>query len=245
MNLPKMNLHSHSRYSDGAGKIKHIVKRSVKIGLKYLAITDHLTDSWKAGIMPTLDSKQKIDRYLNEISRCRRELDRKKSSLKIYKGVEIDIGSSEKHILNLVDPRKFDIILWEYLETPESIGFVRKIIYRWTRSFKEKGNSPIFGLAHFNPSYFLHSGMELLIRFLKEFNIYFEFNTRYSDCFSTKNETFFGKLREEKIPVGVGSDTHNLGGLDRLKDPLSMVSYYNLEENYGLLISILNNNYNG
>ena len=60
MNLPKINLHCHSNYSDGKNSINEIVAKAVKIGLDYLAITDHITNSWKSGIMPTLTLLKKL-----------------------------------------------------------------------------------------------------------------------------------------------------------------------------------------
>jgi predicted metal-dependent phosphoesterase TrpH len=59
MKVPKFNLHIHSIYSDGKNTIKKIVEKSLKLELEYIAITDHFTDSWKARVINTLDSKKK------------------------------------------------------------------------------------------------------------------------------------------------------------------------------------------
>ena len=74
MIFPKINLHCHSNYSDGKNSIDEIVAKAVKIGLDFLAITDHFTDSWKSGIIPTLNSIEKIENYLEEISICQNYL---------------------------------------------------------------------------------------------------------------------------------------------------------------------------
>ena len=70
MAFPKINLHIHSNFSDGNNSIKKIVVKSIKLGLDYIAITDHFSNSWKAGIISTLSSNEKISRYLEEIRDC-------------------------------------------------------------------------------------------------------------------------------------------------------------------------------
>ena len=100
---------------------------------------------------------------------------------------------------------------------------------------------PILGLAHFNPSYFIHGALESLMQFLKEYQVYFEFNSRYSEFYSRKNEVFFKKLKEYGIPVVVGSDAHDLMGLSDIGNPLEMIKYYNLEENFLSLLNTVKN----
>ena len=69
MKFPKLNLHIHSYYSDGKQTIKQIVKKSIKLNLEYIAITDHLTNSWKKWVS-TLNNIENISAYLDEISNC-------------------------------------------------------------------------------------------------------------------------------------------------------------------------------
>ena len=70
MKIPRINLHIHSNYSDGKNSIEKIIKKAISEGLEYIAITDHFTNSWKANIIPTLDTISKIDKYRNEIFMC-------------------------------------------------------------------------------------------------------------------------------------------------------------------------------
>ena len=238
MNFPKINLHCHSNYSDGNNSILEIVTTSLKIGLNYLAITDHFTNSWKSDIIPTLNSFEKIESYLEEISICQNNLKNANENLRLYKGIEVDIGSSEKYIKNLIDPSKFDIILFEYLETLEGLAYVNNLIEDWVRKIS-RVNLPLFGLAHFDPSNFIYSGLDRLIQLLKKYDIYFEFNSSYSHFYSRKNEIFFEKLKKHQIPVGIGSDAHHSKHLVLMEEPLYRVKDYGLESNLIRLIELL------
>ncbi len=239
MEFPKINLHIHSNYSDGRNSIKQIVKKSLKLGLDYIAITDHFTNSWKAGVIPTLNNIDKISEYLDEISTCQNYLKENNKKLVLYKGIEVDISSSERYIKNLLQIDKFNLVLFEYLQTPESIAFIKNIIRYWKYSIKNVNNFPILGLAHFNPFYLIHGSLEILIKFLKNYNIYFEFNSSYPQCYSPRNALFFEKLKEYQIPVAIGCDSHNLANLNDIEEPIEMIKYYNLERNYEIFIDKL------
>jgi len=239
MKLPKANLHIHSNYSDGKNSIKRIVKRALKLGLDYIAITDHFSNSWKADIINTLNSKEKIKNYLDEISVFQEYIANNNLGLKLLKGIEIDLGSSEEYIKEFVQPAKFDLILFEYLETLEGIKFIKIIINYWKESNLKMKNKPIFALAHFDPSYFIDKALDRLIDFLSKYEIYYEFNTRYPEFYSTKYELFFDELKKENIPTTIGSDSHNLMRLDDIDEGLKRVKYFNLQDNYLTLLSLL------
>lgn len=81
------------------------------------------------------------------------------------------------------------------------------------------------------------------MRFLKEYNIYFEFNSSYPSFYSPKYKRFFDKLREYEIPVAIGCDSHNIKSLDNYGEPLEMIKYYNLERNFEILINLLDFKY--
>ena len=69
MQIPKLNLHIHSNYSDGKQTITQIVEKSIKLKLDYIAITDHLTNSWKKWVSK-LNNDLTITAYLEEIKNC-------------------------------------------------------------------------------------------------------------------------------------------------------------------------------
>ncbi|KKN09654.1 hypothetical protein LCGC14_1044400 [marine sediment metagenome] len=240
MGFPKINLHIHSNYSDGKQNIKQIVERALKLELNYIAITDHFTNSWKSWVSK-LNNYDTIIEYLEEISNYQIYLKDNAKNLMLYKGLEVDLSSSEYFIKKYIQPDKYELILFEYLQSPESIAFIKNIIHRWKKVIKDSNELPILGLAHFDPSYFIHEHIDVLIPFLKEYNIYFEFNPTYATFYSRQNELFFEKLRENLIPVAIGCDSHRLSTLDNIEEPIEMIEYYNLGKNFQNLIETLRN----
>jgi len=236
MIFPKINLHTHSNYSDGKQTIKRIIEKAIKIELDYIAITDHFTNSWKAWAS-TLKNSETISTYLEEISNCQEYLSHHNKKLTLLKGIEVDLSSSEQFIKKYIQAKKFDLILFEYLQSPESIAFIENLIYYWKLTDLDK--FPILGLAHFDPSYFIMGNLDTLISFLKKHNIYFEFNSHYPSFYSPKYERFFEKLKEYEIPVAIGCDSHDLRTLDDIDEPFEMIKYYNLERNFEILINLL------
>ena len=236
--FPKINLHIHSNYSDGRNNIKQIVEKSLKLGLNYIAITDHFTNSWKAWVSK-LNNNESITDYLEEITECQKYLARSNKLLTLLKGIEIDLASTKQYIKTYIKADKFDLILFEYLQSYESIAFVKNIIHYWRKQLSDKDKLPVLGLAHFDPSIFMLGNLDTLMKFLKDYDICFEFNSSYSSFYSPRYERFFEKLREYEIPVAIGCDSHNLLTLNNIEEPLSMISYYKLENNFKILISKL------
>ena len=240
MIFPKINLHIHSYYSDGKNTIEQIIKKAQKLNYDFIAITDHFSDSWKSNIIKTLDSQEKIQDYLDEIHFYNNYLKKSGSKLRALKGIEIDLGSSFNIVRRLVNPQEFNLILFEYLETYESIAFIQKIIKEWKNNYQLDDYQLIFGLAHFDPSNFLYDDFKILLDFLRKYNIYIEFNSNYPQYYSTKyREIFYDKLIPFRIPVATSSDSHYLSQLDGIDGPLSIIEYYELNNNYKLLLDKL------
>lgn len=233
-----MNLHIHSIYSDGKHTIRQIVNKSIKLKLNYIAITDHLTNSWKEWVS-TLKNNETISAYLDEISNFQTYLTENDINLKVLKGIEVDLASSGSFIKKYVKINELDLVLFEYLQTYESIAFVENLISYWKNQISNPISFPVLGLAHFDPSYFMMGNLNTLIKFLKKHNIYFEFNSNYPSFYSPQYERFFEKLKEYKILVAIGCDSHKLKTLDDFEEPLEMISYYNLEKNFEKLIKLL------
>jgi len=239
MELPKVNLHIHSKYSDGKNSVSQIVSAALTKGLDYICITDHFTNSWKADVIPNLNSLNKIELYLKEINQFQKQLLDEERQMALFKGIEIDLSSTEKFIINTVSPIRFDILLFEYLENIESIFFIKKIINHWKRRYKNSKDFPLIGLAHFDPSFFLIDGMNILIDFLKDYRVFFEFNSNYPQFYSQKYRYFFNKLKENNILVSSACDSHNITTLKDLEEVYDRIKFYELENNFLDLIRIL------
>lgn len=233
-----MNLHIHSNYSDGRQTIRKIVERAIKLELDYIAITDHFTNSWKAWVS-TLNNYETISAYLEEISDCQKYLANNNIDLTLLKGIEVDLASTENFIRRYIQADKFNLILFEYLQSYESIAFIKNILYYWKKQLTDLNRFPVLGLAHMDPSYFIMGNLDILMVFLKKYNIYFEFNSSYPSFYSTRYKRFFEKIGEYEIPVAIGCDSHRLENLDDFKEPIEMIKYYNLEQNFEILLEIL------
>ncbi len=239
MELPKVNLHIHSKFSDGRNSISQIVLSALDKGLDYICITDHFTNSWKADVIPNLNSLDKIEMYLEEIDQFQKYLIEEESQMALFKGIEIDLSSTKKFILNSISPTKFDIILFEYLENIEGISFIKKILNYWKRNTKNFKAFPLIGLAHFDPSFFVINGMNILIDFLTENRIFFEFNSSYPQFYSQKYRSFFDQMKKRNVLVSIGCDSHHISTLKDIEEAYDRVKFYELENNLLNLIQIL------
>lgn len=239
ISYPNINLHIHSTYSDGNYSIREIVDKSIKLGLDYICITDHFTNSWKANVIPNLDNREKIEQYLSEISEIQQELTDNHQNLMLLKGIEVDITSSYDYITKMLSPEDFDIILFEYLQTAEAIGFIKNILLNWEQNLDKIKEKCLLGLAHFDPSYFEYNSLDVLMTFLKDYNIFFEFNSNYPQFYSQRYKNFFYKLKTNQIMVSIGCDSHDLSSLANFYEPIDMIQFYELEANFAKFIELL------
>jgi hypothetical protein len=157
----------------------------------------------------------------------------------LFKGIEIDLSSTEKFIVNNILPTRFDILLFEYLESIEGIFFIKKIINYWKGKTKNSTDFPLMGLAHFDPSFFAINGMTILIDFLTEHQIFFEFNTSYPQFYSQKYRSFFDMLKERNVLVSIGCDSHHISTLKDIEEAYDRIKFYELESNLIDLVKIL------
>ena len=176
--------------------------------------------------------------YLTELTQAQKFLRDKRENLILLKGLEIDLSCSENFIRK-IQPSRFDLILFEYLENVETLAFLKNILTFWKRNSKNMGGFPILGLAHFDPSYFIYDNLDILISFLIDNKIYFEFNSRYPDYYSRRNQLFFAELRKGSIPVAVGCDSHSIKSLNNIEEPIEIIQYYNLEKNFQIILDLL------
>lgn len=77
------DLHLHSKWSDGSNTIEEIIKKGIKLGYEYIAITDHSQSLTIAGGLKTHD----LIRQILEIG----NLQLRFPQIRILKGAEVDI----------------------------------------------------------------------------------------------------------------------------------------------------------
>lgn len=81
------DLHSHTNWSDGSGTIEEMARAAIKLGRRYLAITDH---SAGLKIAHGLD-KKKILRQIKEIDQVNEKIKSEGINFRLLKGVELNI----------------------------------------------------------------------------------------------------------------------------------------------------------
>ncbi len=235
----RSNFHIHSNFSDGKNSIAEITRAALELRMNFIAITDHFSNSWKAKVIRTIYSIDSLCNYVDALNRCQEYLIKIDSKLVLLKGLEVDLYSSDDFIERNIEPKYFNIILFEYLESIEGISFLEKLLdsWRYERNLKQL---PLIGLAHFDPSVFFRDDLNILVEFLSNYNIFYEFNESYPAFFSKKYEDFFAKIRKENIPISIGCDSHDINTLYNVKIAENAIQNYALSHNYDNFIESLN-----
>ena len=204
-----MDLHNHTKWSDGAHGVEKIVKHAINNGVGIIGITDHF-DTIKCHSVSNFKLKQYIE-SLKEIK------DKYKDRIEVLAGIEIcmskDWGQVDKlpyETLNMLD-----YVLFEYVDCLPHDSVTLKEINEYTSKVTCKK-----GLAHTN---IFDLGdkydIDYVIKTLKDNDLFWEINVapryKYFDyIIRNKNKDFvielFNKLKEGGIIITVGSDTHSL-----------------------------------
>ena len=85
MIMRKIDLHTHSNYSDGEDSINQLIKTAISRGLGQIAITDHMS-AFGHFLFTFSNPVKTVEEYLTEISRLRTKY---KNQIEIYAGAEI------------------------------------------------------------------------------------------------------------------------------------------------------------
>jgi len=97
------DLQMHTVFSDGAHTVEEMAREAMRLGRKYIAITDHVGHLKIAGAMDVAT----IQRQWREIEK----VDRKMKNIKILKSCEVDINPDGTIALEDKYLAKFDIVL--------------------------------------------------------------------------------------------------------------------------------------
>jgi len=193
--MNKIDLHTHTRYSDGMLTINEVLQVAKEKSLSCIAITDHYTTSWKLDYIKSLN-KSTFDSYIDEIKKERKLLD-----IKCLIGVEIDTDSKWNDII-MFPFEKFEIILLEYINAIETLE-------RFVHLIESLELNSIISLAH--NSCFKQANLQLFAKILAENNIYFEINTAYHHPSDEDSVHKLMILRENGVKFTIGSDSHERG----------------------------------
>ncbi|MDO4618875.1 MAG: PHP domain-containing protein [Clostridia bacterium] len=195
-----IDLHNHTTFSyDGQDLPESIIENAIASGINIVGITDHqFTDGFS------------LSEYVNTIAKLKEKY---KNQIVIKTGLEIGTRPKPDNLLAKSASKVLDFCLFESLDHQKGMDLYEFL--EWRRLF----SCPV-GLAH--TDIFLLSeryGVDML-RLLHDNDIFWEINTSgnypYYYDFITNAEKR-KKVKESKITLSVGSDTHSVVGYNKRK----------------------------
>lgn len=202
-----MDLHNHSLWSDGVNTTKEIIENAIKHNISAIGITDHL----QKNNYPSVKFIQ-IDSYIKELLELKTYY---KDRIKVLIGIEISIFECLRYVQEIPfeNLKKLDYALIEYLENLNP-----RIPLNNIEGYLQKFTCRI-GLAHTSLLKLAnnHGGLVNIMKFLSKNNMFWEINANsiyefFDDIIIQQNNThcLIDLIRNYKISVSVGSDTHDL-----------------------------------
>lgn len=210
-----MDLHNHTIWSDGVHTADEIVQNAIKHGLTAIGISDHFDTSKCNSI-----KKNQLKDYIESINKLK---DIYRDDIEVYAGIELSMNTDLCDIRNLPYDKlsTLDYVLFEYIDFSS-----HSIKLSELKEYSSKLDCNI-GLAHTDLPYFCKTyGLKKVIDLMKENNLFWELNVNEGYEYfhkvvrsidSWRTSRLFKKLKQNNIPITVGSDTHNL-------------KYYSLEQ---------------
>jgi histidinol phosphatase-like PHP family hydrolase len=222
------DMHNHtSTWSDGRHEPEELIESAVKNGIEIIGITDHYDCDKCRSI-----KKEKLPDYIKHLNDLKELY---KDKIIVKSGIEICMDKS----MAVVDDLPYDLfnqldyVLLEYVdEFPDSVKLPE--LPEYIRNLKCK-----VGLAHNDIFHLIEKyRLDQVVKMLKEFNLFFELNCRYSYFYELMEnlrtehvQELLRKLKEKGIPMSVGSDTHYLStyDIDDIK-AANLIANYRYEE---------------
>jgi DNA polymerase (family 10) len=200
---PLINLHTHTRYSDGDHLPDAVVRSAYAAGLRAIGISDHFLTSK----VPSPLTKEVFPRYLHHLRSLGTMYEGK---TRVLAGVEIDTNRQRGRLDDLPFEmlNQLDFVLFEYAEDPlqrgitlDELGHIRSRI------------AAPCGLCHWDVDRIFHgTAPQELAEKLHALDLFVEvstsdYYTRDGSHFYELGERFFHAFRG-KVQVSIGTDSH-------------------------------------
>ncbi len=214
-NLPKLielkdikgDLHLHSDFSDGEDQISDMAKAAGKLGLEYIAVTDHSRSLKIANGLSTSRMHEKIKQL--------RQVDRKLKSIKILAGSEVDILNSGE--LDYPDSILAEL---DFVIAAIHSGFKQSKEQLTRRIVKACKNKFVNAIAHptgilwgVRDSYSLDFDEILKVAF--DYNVALEINSHPQRL--DLNDSLAFRAKSEGVKIVINSDAHRREQLELMK----------------------------
>jgi len=216
----RINLHTHTLYSDGDFTVMEVVRSAFEAGLTHIAITDHFETCKIINPLKRMD----FERYMRDIKAARMMYE---GRINVLAGVEIDTNPERCDLYELPFYllNSLDLILFEYVEDPLQGGVPLNELRSFTKDLKVP-----FGLCHWDMDrIYRERDPAWLADRLSEIGAFVEVPTsqhyaRQGRFLYEHSDRFYDAFRE-KVKVSIGTDMHhslaevgNIGrGLDFLR----------------------------
>ncbi|MBU1976879.1 MAG: DNA polymerase/3'-5' exonuclease PolX [Nanoarchaeota archaeon] len=195
--------HNHTKWSDGNNSIPEVVKKAEEMKLKFISFNDHFSS---IGITNPLN-EARLKKYLQELEKVR-----KKSSLRVFSGVEIDILKDGTLPLEPKKLKELDVVI-AAVHTSTKMS-PKEMTARVCKALK---NYPINILAHPTDRLIgerepLKMNLEKVFETAKENDVFLEINS------SPKRMDLSGENVRSALNSGckfaISTDAHNLSQMD-------------------------------
>jgi histidinol phosphatase-like PHP family hydrolase len=200
---PLINLHTHTRYSDGDHLPDDAVRSAYSAGLRAIGISDHFMTSK----VPSPLTKEEFPRYLRHLRSLQMMYE---GRMRVLAGVEIDTNRRRGRLDDLPYDmlNQLDFVLFEYADDPMQNG----ISLDELAPIRKKIDAPC-GLCHWDVDrIFNGTSPEALAEKLQKLDLFVEVSTsdyymREGLHFYELGERFFQAFRG-KVKVSIGTDSH-------------------------------------
>ena len=233
----KGDLHVHSRYSDGAGKLTEIAEKEKSMGLEWVGICDHSQSLRVAGGLRPDVVYEKIEEI--------KKINKKNKNFKVLCGMEVDILSDgsldyDDELLSQLD-LVIAAIHTGFKQSEEQL--TERIISAMENKYVHMIAHPQGRLLGKREPYALN--MEKVLRIAQKTQTFLEINA-YPERLDLY-DIYCRKAKERGILMGIGTDAHTLNQTENLclgvavarrgwlerKDVLNTISYNELIKTLG------------
>ncbi|MFA5858916.1 MAG: DNA polymerase/3'-5' exonuclease PolX [Elusimicrobiota bacterium] len=218
----KGDFHVHSVYSDGKNSVMDIALEAVKLGYKWVVITDHSKSLRIANGLLVKD----IERKLKEIDKTNEKIGDK---IRVFSGTEVDILSD-----GTLDYPDDVLKQFEFVIAAIHTGFQQSEEQITTRILGAMGNKYVNSISHptgrlLGQRLAYNVDMEKLMVSAKSTGTWLELNANPYRL--DINDIFCMRAKELGVRVTIGSDAHSLEQLEYLGLGLSTAQRGWLEVN--------------
>lgn len=222
--MKKHNLHTHTIFSDGSLSAEAMVQCGLEQGLEILGISDHAFSHKLYHIWQIISLKQYMKLSQDDVKKIIQEylahlifLDKKYDTIKVLKGIEIDVSSRsgiKPALLPFTLLNQCDYVLFEYVyDLHRDEATMRRSIDEII-SIRNKIHPPV-GLAH-NDIQLNWNGQERdIAELLSNNNIYVELNTNprrnlrdNRNYFTFFSDCLLDAFKEYEVTFVIGTDCH-------------------------------------